>query len=157
MTDAMKDVRTREFDVEPRTVVVETGEGDFEQNLFDGRHRLIADEPVDAGGNDRGPGPYELLLMALGACTSMTVRLYARRKKWPLERVLVRLRHSKTYIDDCRDCETRPAMLDRIDREIELSGSLSAEQKAKIMEIADKCPVHRSLASGIRIVSTLAG
>ncbi len=97
------------MEVEPGTVVVaESGDGLFSQHLLDGRHRLLADEPVVAGGNDLGPGPYELLLMALGACTSMTLRLYAKRKQWPLDRIVVRLKHSKIYIDDCRDCETTP-------------------------------------------------
>src|SRR4029077_12813686 len=93
--------------------VVESGDGKFTEHLLDGRHRLIADEPVAAGGKDRGPGPYELLLMALGACTTMTLRLYADRKRWPLERVSVRLRHAKIYAQDCADCETKQGRLDR--------------------------------------------
>ena len=153
---ATKGAATQQIGFEPGTVVVaETGGGLFTQELFDGRHRLVADEPSAVGGNDLGPGPYELLLMALGACTSMTVRLYAKRKQWPLERIVVRLRHSKIYIEDCENCDTRPAMLDHVVREIELAGSLSVEQTSKLMEIADKCPVHRTLTHEIKITSTL--
>ena len=136
--------------------VVESGEGRFAQRLLDGRHRLLADEPVDAGGDDRGPGPYELLLMALGACTAMTVRLYVDRKKWPLTRIAVRLRHGRIYARDCADCETEEGMLDQIERVIELEGPLDAEQKQRILEIAEKCPVHRTLTSEIKIRSRLA-
>jgi putative redox protein len=156
MTDATKSAATRKIGFEPGTVVVtETGEGPFTQELFDGRHRLLADEPAAAGGNDLGPGPYELLLMALGACTSMTVRLYAKRRQWPLQRIAVRLRHEKTYIEDCENCDTQPAMLDHIVREIELAGMLTEEQTIKLMEIADKCPVHRTLTHEIKITSKL--
>jgi len=136
--------------------VVESGEGRFAQHLLDGRHRLLADESVDAGGNDRGPGPYELLLMALGACTAMTVRLYVDRKKWPLTRIAVRLRHGRIYARDCADCETEEGMLDQIERVIELEGPLDAERKQRILEIAEKCPVHRTLTSEIKIRSRLA-
>lgn len=137
-------------------VVAETGEGKFTQYLLDGRHRFAADEPVAVGGNDTGPGPYELLLMSLGACTSMTLRLYADRKQIPLERVIVRLKHAKRYIDDCKDCGDKPVMLDHIDREIELIGTLSEEQRARLLEMADKCPVHRTLTSKIIIATRLA-
>ena len=136
-------------------VVSESGDGLFAQELSDGRHRLRADEPVAAGGNDSGPGPYELLLMALGACTSMTLRLYARRKQWPLQRVVVRLTHSRDYVTDCEECAAKPVMLDRIERELELIGALSAEQRTKLLEIADKCPVHRTLSQPVRIATTL--
>jgi putative redox protein len=143
--------------VEPGTVVVaETGEGRLSQWLLDGRHRLAADEPKAVGGNDTGPGPYELLLMALGACTSMTLRLYAGRKEWPLERVVVRLRHSRIHADDCVECEGKPTLLDHIERVIELRGTLDAEQRARLMEIADKCPVHRTLTSKIVITTRAA-
>ncbi|HEX7917043.1 OsmC family protein [Rudaea sp.] len=132
-------------------VVAETGEGKFTQVLLDGRHVLVADEPVDVGGNDAGPGPYELLLMSLGSCTSMTLRLYAARKQIPLERVIVRLTHAKRYFDDCKDCGDKPVMLDHIEREIELVGALSEEQRTRLLEMADKCPVHRTLTSKIVI------
>jgi len=140
--------------VEPGTVVVsESGLGLFNQQVSDGRHAFTADEPTAAGGGDAGPGPYELLLMALGACTSMTLRLYAARHAMPLERVIVRLRHSRDYASDCADCAAKPVMLDHIDREIELLGALDEAQKAKLMEIADKCPVHRTLSSPIKITT----
>jgi len=137
--------------------VVESGEGKFAQHLLDGRHRLAADEPVASGGLDRGPNPYELLLMALGACTSMTLRLYADRKGWPLARVAVRLRHEKIHAQDCADCETRQGKIDRIERIIDLEGALDAAQRQRLLEIAEMCPVHRTLTSEISIVSRLGG
>jgi putative redox protein len=134
------------------TVVVrETGHGQFQQEIISGRHHLIADEPQEAGGLGSGPGPYDLLLAALGACTSMTLRLYADRKKLPLTRSQVRLRHSRIYATDCAECETKEGMLDRIERVITLEGDLNAEQRARLLEIADKCPVHRTLKSEIDI------
>jgi len=142
--------------VEPGWIkVVESGEGKFTEHLLDGRHRLIADEPVAAGGQDRGPGPYDLLLMALGACTTMTLRLYADRKRWPLERVSVRLRHAKIYAQDCADCETKQGKLDRIERVIGLEGVLDPAQRQRLLEIADMCPVHRTLTSEIKIETSL--
>lgn len=153
----MSDARFDPPDVATGTVVVaETGEGKFTQYVLDGRHRLIADEPTSVGGSDAGPGPYELLLMSLGACTSMTLRLYAARKEIPLERVIVRLKHAKRYFDDCKDCGDKPVMLDHIDREIELVGVLSEEQRTRLLEIADKCPVHRTLTSKIIVSTRLA-
>lgn len=140
--------------VTPGTVVVaESGEGPLTQYLLDGRHRLRADEPREAGGDDLGPNPYELLLMSLGACTAITLRLFARRKQWPLERVVVRLRHGRIHAEDCADCETKIGLVDRIEREIELEGALDASQRARLMEIADKCPVHKTLTSEISIVT----
>ncbi len=134
------------------TVVVrETGHGLFQQEIISGRHHLIADEPEDVGGLGSGPGPYDLLLAALGACTSMTLRLYADRKKIPLTRTHVRLRHGKIYAADCAECETKEGMIDHIERVITLEGDLTAEQRARLMEIADKCPVHRTLTSEINI------
>ena len=142
--------------VEPGWIkVVESGEGKFTEHLLDGRHRLLADEPVAAGGNDRGPGPYELLLMALGACTTMTLRLYADRKRWPLERVSVKLRHAKIYAQDCADCETKQGKLDRIERMIGLEGVLDPAQRQRLLEIADMCPVRRTLTSEIKIETSL--
>lgn len=132
-------------------VVASTGQGAFEQVMLDGRHRLIADEPTSAGGADAGPSPYDLLLMSLGSCTSMTVHMYAGRKKWPLEQVVVRLRHSKVYAEDCAECEKPRSMIDRIDRAIELVGALDAGQRSRLMQIANQCPVHRTLSSRIDI------
>jgi putative redox protein len=143
--------------VTPGTVmVVENGKGLFGQDLLAGRHRLVADEPRAVGGDDAGPNPYELLLMSLGACTSMTLRLYARRKQLPLTRVAVRLRHSRIHSEDCADCETKAGFIDRIEREIVLEGALSEEQRKRMMEIANMCPVHKTLMSEISIVTQLA-
>ncbi|MGD9536371.1 MAG: OsmC family protein [Alphaproteobacteria bacterium] len=137
-------------------IVVSTSEGRFEQRLLDGRHALLADEPAAAGGGDAGPGPYELLLMALGACKSMTMRMYAARKQWPLEQAVVRLEHAKVHAEDCADCE-KGAHLDRITCTIELVGELDDAQRARLIEIAGKCPVHRTLTSKIEIRTQLAG
>jgi uncharacterized OsmC-like protein/pimeloyl-ACP methyl ester carboxylesterase len=138
----------------PRRVVVqETRAGKFQQAVTVGPHHLTADEPVAAGGQDTGPGPYDLLIAGLGACTSMTMRMYADRKSLPLDRVTVTLRHSKIHAKDCEECETREGMLDQIERDISIEGALDAEQRQRLMEIADKCPVHRTLHSEIRIVT----
>jgi putative redox protein len=141
----------------PRGVVVrETRNGKFQQDVYVGPHHMLADEPVAAGGEDTGPGPYDFVLAGLGACTSMTMRLYADRKSLPLERVTVTLKHSKIHAEDCAECETKTGMLDQIDRVIAIEGALDAEQRKKLMEIADKCPVHRTLTSEIRIVTQAA-
>ena len=132
-------------------VVRETRAGRLQQEIKVGRHRLLADEPVAAGGLDSGPGPYDLVLAGLGACTSMTLRLYAERKALPLDRVTVRLAHSRIHAADCENCETKEGMLDRIDRVITLSGNLDEDQRKRLLEIADKCPVHRTLTSEIDI------
>ena len=133
-------------------VVVRGGAQGFVQEISAGRHRLVADEPVAAGGTDRGPGPYDLLMSALGSCMSMTIALYARTKKWPLETVTIRLTHSRVYAKDCLDCVVRDdTLLDRIDTAVQLSGPLTAEQEQKLMEVAHKCPVHRTLKSQIEI------
>jgi len=136
-----------------KVVVEETGNGRFQQAIALGHHRLIADEPASVGGDDTGPGPYDLLLAGLGACTSMTVRMYAERKKWPLEKVRVVLSHDKIHAADCADCETREGRIDRIGREIVFHGDLDDDQRARLMEIADKCPVHRTLHSEVRVES----
>ena len=136
-----------------RSVIVRGSAAGFAQEIHAGPHRLHADEPASAGGTDTGPSPYDLLLAALGACTSMTVAMYARRKAWPLEEVTVHLRHSKIYAADCGECETKEEMLDRIERDIHFAGPLTEEQRSKLIEIANKCPVHRTLTSEIDIVT----
>jgi putative redox protein len=136
-----------------RVVVRETRRGKFQQTVTVGPHRLIADEPSTAGGDDTGPGPYDYLLAALGACTSMTLRLYADRKALPLDRVAVTLRHNRIHAEDCAECETKTGMVDQIEREIAMEGALDPEQRGRLMDIADKCPVHRTLTSEIRIVT----
>jgi len=132
-------------------LVRETGAGRFQQEIRSGRHRILADEPVAAGGLDSGLEPYDLVLAGLGACTSMTLRLYAERKALPLDWVTVRLRHSRIHAQDCADCETKEGMLDRFDRAISFEGDLSEEERKRLLEIADKCPVHRTLTSEIDI------
>jgi uncharacterized OsmC-like protein len=136
---------------EVRSVLVRGSAAGFAQEIHVGSHRLHADEPATSGGTDTGPSPYNLLLAALGACTSMTVGMYARRKAWPLEEVTVQLRHSKIHAVDCAECETKEGMIDRIERDIHFSGLLTAEQRSKLLEIANKCPVHRTLTSEIDI------
>lgn len=133
--------------------VQETRNGRFQQLVSVGAHRLIADEPVAVGGNDSGPGPYDYLLAGLGACTSMTMRMYAERKALPVERITVTLSHKKIHAADCAECETKEGKIDRIERVIAMEGQLDSEQRAKLMEIADKCPVHRTLESEISIVT----
>jgi uncharacterized OsmC-like protein/alpha-beta hydrolase superfamily lysophospholipase len=141
----------------PRQVVVrETRNSKLQQIISTGPHCLLADEPVSVGGEDTGPGPYDFLLASLGACTSMTMRLYADRKSLPLERITVTLKHQKIHAEDCAECETKEGMLDQIDRVIAMEGALDADQRKKLMEIADKCPVHRTLTSEIRIVTKAA-
>jgi uncharacterized OsmC-like protein/alpha-beta hydrolase superfamily lysophospholipase len=136
---------------EAAVTVQETRAGRFQQEIRTGRHRFLADEPVAVGGLDSGPGPYDLVLAGLGACTSMTLRLYAERKALPLDRVTVRLGHSRIHAVDCENCETKEGMIDRIDRVITLAGDLNDEQRKRLIEIADKCPVHRTLTSEINI------
>ena len=137
---------------EARTVVVrETGLGRFQQQVTVGQHRFLADEPVDVGGLDSGPGPYDLVLAGLGACTAMTLRLYAERKALPLDRVAVELSHNRIHAADCESCETKEGMIDRIERAITLRGDLDQSQRQRLLEIADKCPVHRTLTSEVDI------
>jgi uncharacterized OsmC-like protein len=134
-----------------RTVVVCGSATGFAQQILAGPHRMTADEPLPVGGTDTGPPPYDFLLAALGACTSITVGMYARRKRWPLEEVTVNLRHSKIHASDCAECETRQGILDRIECDIHFTGKLTTEQRSKLLDIANKCPVHRTLASEIDI------
>ena len=134
-----------------RALVRTTGVGKFQQVMRLGRHSVTADEPVDMGGDDTGPSPYELLLGALGSCTAMTLGMYARRKRWPLTGTTVALRHEKRYVEDCEGCEKEGAKIDFIERELVLEGDLTDEQRERLREIADKCPVHRTLRGEVRI------
>ena len=152
----MKPAAATETTAPGEVVVTETLRSHLQQEVAAGRHRLLADEPAAVGGNDSGPTPYDLLLAALGTCTSMTVRLYAERKALPLERVSVRLTHSRVHAEDCENCETREGKVDRIERVIAFEGALDDAQRKKLLEIADKCPVHRTLTSEINIRTTLA-
>jgi uncharacterized OsmC-like protein/pimeloyl-ACP methyl ester carboxylesterase len=155
--DSMVPEEKADLGKKPREVVVrETRNSKFQETVTVGPHHLLADEPVAAGGEDTGLGPYDFVLAGLGACTSMTMRLYAERKSLPLERTTVTLRHSKIHAEDCAECETKAGMLDKIDRVIAMEGPLDAEQRKKLMEIADKCPVHRTLTSEIHIVTRQA-
>jgi uncharacterized OsmC-like protein/alpha/beta superfamily hydrolase len=139
-----------------KVVVEESGEGKFTQRIAAGAHQLRADEPESFGGLDSGPSPYDLVLAGLGACTSMTLRLYAERKGLALEKTRVTLTHDKIHAEDCADCETKAGKIDRIERVIDLKGALDAEQRARLLEIADKCPVHRTLEGEILIETTAA-
>jgi putative redox protein len=136
---------------ESADVVVWSEGNGFAQQIAAGPHRLRSDEPESVGGTGTGPSPYDFLLAALGSCTSMTVGMYARKKKWPLERVTVWLRHSRIYAVDCTECETKEGMLDRIERDVRFDGPLTTEQRSRLLEIANKCPVHRTLTSEINI------
>jgi putative redox protein len=136
------------------TPVVVSSESGLAQEIVSGKHSWRADEPPPFG-TDTGPSPYELLLAGLGACTSMTLRLYAQRKGMDLQRITIRLRHSRIHAEDCRDCETKEGFLDRIDREIELSGNLDEAQKQRLLEIAERCPLHRTLKSELNIQTSI--
>jgi putative redox protein len=135
---------------QPGTVIVtDAGTGKYTQRITAGEHVFLADEPVSVGGEDAGPNPYDLLLSALGTCTAMTIRMYADRKGIPLERTTISLRHDRIHAQDCEDCETESGLLSQITRDIHLDGDLDDEQRAKLMAIADRCPVHRTLTSEI--------
>jgi putative redox protein len=142
---------TTQTDKEAPHIVVRGGAKNFQQEVTAREHHFIADEPANAGGGDAGPDPYDYLLASLGVCTSMTVGFYARRNKWPLENVTVALSHSRVHARDCEECDTKDGMVDRIDVEVKLEGSLTSEQQAKLMDVAAKCPVHRTLTSEINI------
>jgi putative redox protein len=139
---------------EGMVIVTETGQGTYTQQIAAGRHRLMSDEPRPIG-DDAGPTPYDLLLAGLGSCTSMTVRMYADRKGWPLERVRVTLRHTRIHARDCADCETSIGFVDHIDREVELTCDLDDSQRQRLMHIAERCPVHQTLTSEVHIASSL--
>jgi putative redox protein len=139
---------------EGTVIVTETGSGAFSRQITAGRHVLIADEP-DPVGDDAGPTPYDLLLGALGTCTSMTVRMYADRKGWPLEQIRVTLQHKRIHAKDCADCETTKGFIDHIDLDIELVGTLDDTQRERLLHIAERCPVHQTLTSEINIATSL--
>jgi putative redox protein len=136
---------------EPRKVVVTGPATGFRTEVDVGGHQLVVDEPIPVGGSDEGPSPYEMLLAGLGACTAMTLRIYADRRKWPLERARITLQHHKVHVQDCIDCDHKPTKMDVVDRIIVLEGSLTEEQRAKLMEIAERCPVHQTLQSKIQV------
>ncbi|MEK6405414.1 MAG: OsmC family protein [Acidobacteriota bacterium] len=135
--------------------VIVSSIGHLKQQITAGTHTFVADEPREAGGSAAGPDPYSLLLAALGACTAMTLQLYARRKEWPLEKVEVSLKHSRSHAEDCDDCATNQGKIELIERYISLTGQLNEEQKARLIEIAERCPVHKTLTSQISIKTYL--
>jgi putative redox protein len=141
---------------EETRVVARTGEG-LRTEMEACGHKLVADEPKSLGGTDEGPTPYDYLLAALSSCTAMTLRMYADRKGWPLESVTVRLSQDRIHATDCEECETEEGRIDRIEREIELEGPLEEEQRRRLLEIADMCPVHRTLDSEVVVESSLVG
>ncbi len=140
---------------EDNRVVARTGKAGLQTEIMVRDHRMIADEPIREGGADTGPTPYDYLTAALGACTSMTLRMYADRKQWPLEEIVVRVKHEKTHAKDCRQCDKATKAMDRIEREIEVTGPLTPEQRERLLKISDRCPVHRTLSSEIQIESRL--
>jgi putative redox protein len=139
---------------EGTVTVTESGSGTYTQEITAGHHRHVADEPRPVG-DDAGPTPYDLLLAALGACTSMTVRMYADRKGWPLEKVRVTLRHSRIHAKDCVDCKTTKGFIDQIDRDIEFTGDLDDTQLQRLLDIAERCPVHQTLTSEVHVTTSL--
>ena len=138
-------------------VIVSMGREKYRADVLAGGHPLVADEPRDAGGGGLGPGPYDLLLAALGTCTAMTLRMYADHKGWNLEGVQVHLQHDRIHARDCSDCETREGRVDQVERKIELAGELAMSQRRRLLEIADRCPVHRTLHGEVRVLTRLLG
>ncbi len=141
---------------EPGKVVVEGGAKGYRQLVHAGRHHLVADEPTSVGGTDEGPNPYELLLAALGSCTTMTLRMYADRKGWPLAGVSATLTHQKIHARDCEDCESADGYIDRIERVMSFEGELDEAQRRRLLEIADKCPVHKTLRGEVTVTTSEA-
>ena len=137
---------------EATVTVTETGPGAYTQEITAGRHRFPADEPPPIG-DDAGPTPYDLLLAGLGACTAMTVRMYADRKAWPLERVRVFLRHKRIHAEDCAECETVKGWIAHIDLDVELTGDLDDTQRQRLLDVAERCPVHQTLTSEVNIAT----
>ena len=131
--------------------VIVTSVGYLKQEITAGSHTFHSDEPREVGGSESGPDPYSLLLAALGACTSMTLQMYARRKEWPLEKVEVSLRHTRIHAEDCEDCKPNEGKIERIERYISLTGPLTEEQRARLFEIAKRCPVHKTLTNEVSV------
>ncbi len=138
-----------------KRVVTKTGNDGYRTEIAASGHSLVADEPISLGGSNTGPNPYDYLVAGLGACTGMTLRMYADRKGWPLESVITALEHKKIHADACEDCETKGGKLDEISREIEIRGPLDDEQRKRLLEIADRCPVHRTLHAEIKVRTRL--
>ncbi len=138
------------------TVTARIGRSGYRIEIDASGHALVSDEPSEMGGSDAGATPYDLVLAALGACTAMTLRMYADRKKWPLEGVVVHMHHSRSHVVDEQHCEDRPARLDHIERTLEIAGPLTHDQRVKLAEIAERCPVHRTLDAGVRITTRLS-
>ncbi len=136
-------------------VTARTAAGEFRTEIFANGFSLVADEPKEYGGNDEGPSPYDYLQAALGACTGMTLHMYARRKGWPLAETVVRLSHQKINAEDCRDCDDKKSRIDLFARELELKGELDGAQRQTLLEIAGQCPVHRTLEGEVRVETTL--
>lgn len=157
MTEPTRSAADAEGHPAQGTVLVrENATSDFSLDVLAGRHRLQADEPADVGGADTGPNPYELLAAALASCTAMTLRMYARRKGWALGRISVSVRHDKIHAEDCEHCETRKGRIDRFERLVEVEGDVDAATRTKLLEIADKCPVHRTLESEVVVTTRMA-
>ncbi|CAN5191564.1 hypothetical protein BH23BAC3_BH23BAC3_33880 [soil metagenome] len=138
-----------------KIIHVHLGDQNYKTILTAGKHEIIADEPEHAGGQNKGPDPYDHLLMALGSCTAITVRMYAERKEWPLEDIYVELRHFKNHAEDCIDCDEKSAKIDKIEKELIIKGNLDQEQLDKLLEISDKCPVNRTLKGSIEMKSAI--
>ncbi len=154
--DTRRSTEHHSADLASGEVIVSSEPGaPFKQLMRAGKHHLVADEPIDVGGGDSGPNPYDYLLMALGACTSMTVRLYADRKGWLLEGMVISLRHERVHVRDCVDCETDVTGMERIHLDIVLHGALEDDQKVRLLEIANKCPIHRTLTGKMQIVTSI--
>jgi putative redox protein len=155
-TTADSDTETSDVPTNDDQVTVTLGQQHYLTRIQAGSHHLIADEPTHAGGGDMGPDPYRLLLASLGACTAITLRMYADRKQWPLDQVAVGLTHRRVHAQDCEQCEQQTGYTDQVNRTLQLQGSLDQQQRQRLQEIADKCPVHKTLSSGVTVKTELA-
>lgn len=140
---------------EKKIIHVHLGDKNYETVLSAGRHELISDEPKHSGGDDKGPDPYDYLLMSLGSCTAITLRMYAERKEWPVEDIFVELRYFKEHAEDCIDCDEKSAKIDKIEKELIVKGDLNQEQLDKLLEISHKCPVNKTLNGTIEMSSKI--